>query len=249
MRSTSFWIAALALTSACGDDANGPAPVSKSIGPAGGRLSMAGIELVIPAGALATSVTISIIALDTAPPGEYVAATSLYDLEPAALTFSQPVEVHLTLGAGVAMPSVFWTKLSGTGFEDVGGTVEGTTITATNTHFSEVFAGEGPARLASSAVVDIGSIMVGSTSAPSTITITNTGGGTSGPVTVGLGGPSASEFQLVGTTCTTAPLPPKGTCTADVAFRPASTGSKAAMLNVAATPGGQLAVTLTGLGE
>ncbi len=238
---------ALAALVACDQGVNGPVPVSKSVGPSGGRLSLPGIELVIPAGALSGSVTISIIPLETAPPDEYVPATALYYLDPEALTFQKPIEVHLTLVENVANPSVFWSKATTDGFDNVGGTVEGMTITATNTHFSEVFAGQGPARLSSSAVVDIGSLKVGVMSAPSTVTITNTGGGASGPVTFGITGPSASEFHLVGTTCITA-LAAGETCTAAVAFGPASTGSKAATLNINASPGGQLAVILTGVG-
>ncbi len=239
----------LALVTGCGDDTNGPTPISKSVGPAGGSLSLPGIELVIPAAALTTSVTISIIPMQTAPPDEYIPATPLYDLEPEALTFQKPVVVHLTLAEDLPHPAVFWTKLTTPGYEDVGGTVEGMTITAMNTHFSLVFAGTGPARLSSSAVVDIGNIMVGMTSAPSTITITNNGGSTSGPITVGIGGPSASEFQLAGTSCTSAGLAAAATCTADVRFAPTSTGPKAATLNLTADPGGPLAVTLTGIGE
>ncbi len=252
MRSTSWWIAVLTLTAACGDDGPNrpaPVPVSRSVGPSGGQLSVPGIVLAIPAGALSGSVTISIIPLETAPPDEYVPATPVYVLDPEALTFQKPVEVRLELDQAVTNPSVFWSKLGADEFDRIGGTVEGTTITATNTHFSKVFAGQGPAKLTSSTVVDIGSIMVGSTSAPSTITITNSGGSASGPITHAITGPSANEFQVVGSTCTTGTLTPGATCTVDVSFRPSSTGPKAATLGVDATPGGHLAVTLIGLGE
>ncbi|CAN5739459.1 hypothetical protein BH11MYX3_BH11MYX3_23630 [soil metagenome] len=235
---------------ACDQGVNGPVPVSKSVGPSGGRLSLPGIELVIPAGALSASVTISIIPLDTAPPDPYVPATALYYLDPEALTFQKPVEVKLTIAEGVVNPSVFWEKPIGQGFDNVGGTVEATPITASNTHFSEVFAGQGPAQLASSAVVDIGSIKVGAASAASTVTVTvtNNGGLASGPITLGVGGTNASEFQVATTTCDGTALPPDGTCSAEIVFRPTSTGAKAATLNVNADPGGPLAVILTAVG-
>jgi sugar lactone lactonase YvrE len=60
-------------------------------------------------------------------------------------------------------------------------------------------------------------------------------------------GPEALEFDVVGETCTEAPLAPGGTCSIDVSFNPASLGGRSATLSVDSNaPGSPYAAALSG---
>jgi hypothetical protein len=82
--------------------------------------------------------------------------------------------------------------------------------------------------------ISFGSIVVGSSSADTTFTVTNTGGGTSPAITMGLTGTDASQFALGVDGCTGQTLAGGGTCTVKAHFSPTTTGNKAATLNAAA---------------
>ncbi len=247
-------VAALVLVTACGDDAPGGLvgtgkTVTETIGAGGGMVSLPGLDLVIPAGALPARVPISLTSTTMTAPEGYAAASPVYQLGPDGLTFAVPVTVRIALVGQVDRPTVLWSTRDATGFDDVGGTVESATITAANTHFSQVFAAAAPPKLQSpSAVVDFGTIAVSGTSQGSMVTITNTGGETTGPVTVGLAGTDAAMFHVASTTCASVALAAGEACTVSLTFSPTSSGIKGARLDVAATPGGAVAVALTGMG-
>jgi hypothetical protein len=86
----------------------------------------------------------------------------------------------------------------------------------------------------SPAMKDFGSVEVGSMSAPSTFTVTNTGTAQSGAVTVALSGSDAAHFALSPDLCTGKTLAPMATCTVGVTAYPTSPGSKAATLTAQA---------------
>ncbi|MFN0246791.1 MAG: choice-of-anchor D domain-containing protein [Kofleriaceae bacterium] len=105
----------------------------------------------------------------------------------------------------------------------------------------------GPAMLSGSPMTaSFGSVVVGQTSTPMTITITNTGGFTTGTINPAISGSMGSNFVLGSSTCTS--LAASATCTIDVSFRPSSAGAKTAQLAVTAAPGGTLMVDLDGTG-
>jgi hypothetical protein len=71
---------------------------------------------------------------------------------------------------------------------------------------------------------------VGSTSAPQTVTVINTGTANLTISTIAVGGTNASDFLASADTCTGATVTPNGTCTVSVAFTPSATGSRNASL-------------------
>ncbi|HEY1650074.1 MAG TPA: choice-of-anchor D domain-containing protein [Terracidiphilus sp.] len=89
----------------------------------------------------------------------------------------------------------------------------------------------------------------GITSAPQTITITNSGGAPMANVGFGLTGPAAASYVISATTCG-AVLNNGSNCTAQVTFTPAATGPIAAVLAISSsTPGVKaVAVPLNGSG-
>jgi ZU5 domain len=112
---------------------------SQSVGATGGSLSLAdGTKLVIPAGALTTTSTITIGKSTSAVPAGYNAESALYVFGPSGLTFAKPVAVTLPVNAGASSPSVYWSNPSG-GFDELGGTASTGAISASVTHFSEGF--------------------------------------------------------------------------------------------------------------
>jgi hypothetical protein len=130
----------------------------QKVGTAGGRLSAVGIVLSIPAGALAGDTTLTVAA--TAPPAGYkVASLATYHFCPAGTTFSMPVTVQMQLGGWApAGAHLFWSNTSN-GYDDLGGTLNGNTLTGMVTHFSTGFAGV-PSAIdggASDAPTDLGS--------------------------------------------------------------------------------------------
>lgn len=98
--------------------------------------------------------------------------------------------------------------------------------------------------------IPFGPITVGQNSTAQNITITNGGGSATGALTVGITGPNAAEFPIVGANgCQGAVLAAGGTCTFSVRFSPTSAGTaKSANVAVTGTPGGTANISLTGDG-
>ena len=108
-------------------------------------------------------------------------------------------------------------------------------------------AAEPPELLISSTSQDFGAVVEGQASAGVSFTVTNTGGSPSGALSVVTSGTSAGDFTTSGD-CQGATLQPAADCTVLVTFAPQSPGSKSANLDVSASPGGDLSVSLTGDG-
>ncbi|HEB74979.1 MAG TPA: choice-of-anchor D domain-containing protein [Nitrospirae bacterium] len=93
-----------------------------------------------------------------------------------------------------------------------------------------------------------GNVVVGTTSAPQTVTISNTGTADLTVTNVVLTGDT--DFDVASTTCTVPVLAPGASCSADVVFTPSSLGGKTALVTIYSddpdTP--SLEVTLTGTG-
>jgi hypothetical protein len=123
----------LVLGGACGGGSSGG---GQTIGASGGTVSKSGVTLTIPAGALSADTAIT-VATTTAPPG-YTLASAAYVFGPAGTIFAKPVTVSIPLAA-VEEARLFWSNTSG-GFDDLGGTVSGTTLTGKVMHFSIGFA-------------------------------------------------------------------------------------------------------------
>jgi hypothetical protein len=251
MRPKGWWsccafVSAVAIIG-CGDDAppGQPELVRQPVGPSGGTVSVTGMDLVIPPGALTGTETISVTRTAESPPNDNTAHSPVFRLEPAGLVFVKPVEITIALDGRTEQVTVFWSKLGAPGYDDVGGSLAGgaVAITASNTHFSDAFAGSGPVTLAvSPATVDFGVVTVGSTSGAATVTFTNTGGSAADPVAL----TAAGAFQIGSNSCTGV-LAVGASCVATVSFMPTMVGAATGTLVL--TGGGTSATaTLTGTG-
>lgn len=109
------------------------------VGAAGGRVAMTGIALDVPAGALTTPTRISITASNGVPSG-YSGLSSLFQFAPDGLTFAKPVSIAIDLSSGsTASAALFWSRPSGDGYDNLGGSVSGSRLTGTVQHFSRGF--------------------------------------------------------------------------------------------------------------
>jgi Abnormal spindle-like microcephaly-assoc'd, ASPM-SPD-2-Hydin len=107
--------------------------------------------------------------------------------------------------------------------------------------------GNAPLLTASPSSPNFGTIPLGSSSAPLTITVTNGGTSPSGALMANLGGPSASQWAIMGANCNAA-LAPMATCTVALVFSPTTVGDKSATLTVTGGSGESVVVNLVGSG-
>jgi hypothetical protein len=107
------------------------------VGTSGGTVSSSGVTLTIPANALAVDTAISIAT--TTAPGGYTLASTAYQFGPSGTTFKKPVTVAIPLTSAAAGAHLFWSNAGG-GYDDLGGMVNGMTLTGSVTHFSTGFA-------------------------------------------------------------------------------------------------------------
>jgi hypothetical protein len=91
-------------------------------------------------------------------------------------------------------------------------------------------------------------IGIGSTTNPTTFTVTNIGGQASGGLSEVLGGGDAGEFVLQNDNCAASSLNGNESCTFQVAFRPTTVGDKGASVTVSSSSGAGSLVTLSGTG-
>lgn len=116
-----------------GATASGGAAGGQPVDTAGGLVMQAGVMLSVPANAVSAPTAIT-VATTTAPSG-YALASQAYEFGPAGTVFAKPVAVTIPLDASMPGAHVFWSNANG-GFDDVGGTVNGSSITASVSHFS-----------------------------------------------------------------------------------------------------------------
>ena len=105
-------------------------------------------------------------------------------------------------------------------------------------------AASGPPITASPTSTDVGTVVLGSSSAPAIITVTNNGVIATGALTVVHSGSSA--FAVTANTCTT--LAPNATCTVAVTFTPTTTGLVTAAFLISGSPGGSVSIAVSGTG-
>lgn len=108
-----------------------------TIGTSGGTVSMDGVTLTIPAGALAADTAIAVTT--TAAPSGYTLASSAYKFSPDGTTFAKAITVAIPLTSAATGAHLFWSNAAN-GYDDLGGTVNGTTLTGQVSHFSVGFA-------------------------------------------------------------------------------------------------------------
>ncbi|MBK7614242.1 MAG: hypothetical protein IPJ08_07085 [Burkholderiales bacterium] len=149
---TLAWMAAVTLAlAACnsGGDASPPPTQGATIGPAGGTVTAAGAQVVVPAGALAQQAPIAIeatrVGAPTMPAGvpEFGA---MFALTPHGTSFATPATVTLPFDPALVpagtQPQFYKTNAAMTAFEVVAGaTVSGATMVAPLSSFSFVIVG------------------------------------------------------------------------------------------------------------
>ena len=156
-----------------------------SVGPAGGTVNQDGVTLVIPPGALAGDTTIAIST--TAAPAGYTVASAAYQFAPAGTTFYQPVTVTIPLTAPAPGVHLFWSNADGD-YDDLGGTVSGTTLSGRVMHFSVGFAG--------TLAVDGGAITDSAVDSPhADVAVTDAGASDASPAEAATSVDSGSPFD------------------------------------------------------
>jgi hypothetical protein len=137
--------------------------VSQTVDASGGSVVLPdGARLDIPAGALSRALTLSILSTTSDPPGGYSTYSPVYGFYPQGTQFNVPVTVTLPFVSGAKAPSVFWSRDSGVGYDELGGTTRNRTISAHVMHFSQGFVAQsqgavaGQTGLAGSGVAGVG---------------------------------------------------------------------------------------------
>ena len=106
--------------------------------------------------------------------------------------------------------------------------------------------GTGAALTISATAYDFDDTVVGSASAPTEFTVTNTGNVATGALDASLS-PETDDFTITASSCAQA-LAPAATCTVAVAFTPTAAGEQTATLSASGTPGGSVSTAFTGTG-
>jgi len=114
--------------------------VAVTIGPGGGTVAASGASLLIPPGALADEVIITIANVGTAPP-PYVGFSPRFRFGPSGLHFRTPIVVAIAYEGDPGLASLYWSRDSGPGFDRAAARPVGRVMTADVDHFSEGFVG------------------------------------------------------------------------------------------------------------
>ncbi len=128
------WIAIGIGCNSSGDGDAGGGSASGTVGSAGGTVAVSGgPTLVVPAGALASTTSITIQATGQNGPS----GGPVYEFLPAGTTFAPPATVQMPVPPGVANPRIYWTRAgSSTQFDALPTTVSGSVASAQVSHFS-----------------------------------------------------------------------------------------------------------------
>jgi hypothetical protein len=97
--------------------------------------------------------------------------------------------------------------------------------------------------------LEFGEHRTGSTSAPVTYTVTNSGGLPLAISSVKVSGAHPTDFSVAATDCLRAPISPGNKCALRVTFRPGSVGTRTADMVIADNgPGSPYTIALVGIG-
>jgi hypothetical protein len=123
---------------------SGATKTSKMIGAAGGTVTIKGVKVEIPPGALAQDTPITIEKTSDKAPKGLKAYSPLFKFGPDGQQFSMLVTISIDFTGDDAMTRVYWTSVfdSETIWDDRGGTVDGHTVSTQVPHFSSGFAGD-----------------------------------------------------------------------------------------------------------
>jgi len=121
-----------------------PSGDGATVGASGGTVSFGDATLEVPAGALSEETLICISEAEGAAPEGYTAYSPRYVFEPSGLVFAEPAHLSVKLSETPPHgPAGFLSRDDASGFDWLGATLDGTTVTTTLPHFSEAFIGDG----------------------------------------------------------------------------------------------------------
>ena len=112
---------------------------TRTLDSTGGTVTVEGVTLTIPQGALSTATDITITKTTDPLPAGYEAYSPLYRFEPAGATFAQPVTVSLPFQGDAKLATIFWSRAGTTGYERLSAIIAGNVATVQVTHFSTGF--------------------------------------------------------------------------------------------------------------
>ncbi len=148
VRARSIVMGAVCLVVACGGDDDGGGggsadggTVTSAVGPEGGTVTTTGAELTIPAGALDQEVEIAITTTVEEAPSGFLGSSAVFQFEPDGLVFAQPVAARIDFTGDGTDLDLIWSTADGSGYQAMGGAVDGQSVVADITHFSRGFAG------------------------------------------------------------------------------------------------------------
>jgi hypothetical protein len=215
------------------------APPSQGFGTVVQTQSTGDFPFVVTNGGGITSGAIT-VALGGANAAQFALGTDGCSTKTLAAGASCTVNVHFTPGAGVTGVQNATLSAGDSTTDTAVSTLTGTAATAASLSIAAPtgFTSFGPA--------------ANPTVTPNVaFTVTNSGGVTSGPLTVALGGANAGQFALGTDTCSGNTLAPGGaaTCTVNVHFAPTAgtVGNEQATLTVTGTPGGSAPFSFVGI--
>jgi hypothetical protein len=113
---------------------------TSSIGAGGGTISIPGVTLSIPAGALAAPQLIRVTRLSTVVDG-YHMSTALFRFEPEGLVLAQPATVALHCDQDCAPASMYWSRPDAPGYDALSTQLTDGALVAAVVHFSTGFGG------------------------------------------------------------------------------------------------------------
>lgn len=122
--------------------------VSAMVGSEGATLTLANVEVTVPAGALSTPTLLTVTETTMATPTGYRAFSPMYHFEPEGLAFAAPVTVSIrsrATGADVPLATLFWSRAStdGGGWDRRGGVPTAGNVVGSTPHFSYGFLADG----------------------------------------------------------------------------------------------------------
>jgi len=174
----------------------------------------------------ASSAPVSVTISNTG--GTPVAIASITSGTPSEFAVSAPNCTTLAPGASCAVAITFTPAVAGDRTATISVVSNGVGSPQAFTASGIGVAPSSPGQLSMVAAIDAGAFMVGLTSPPASITITNIGGTTVNVTNVASSNPA--EFQIVQNTC--AAVTPGAGCTVTFTFLPAAAGARAGVFTV-----------------
>ncbi|NOY92836.1 MAG: hypothetical protein GXP55_16750 [Deltaproteobacteria bacterium] len=124
-----------------------PAPLTGSasalIDGSGGELSLSGLRVEIPAGALSEPTMVTVTATDDAAPSGLTLYSRVLRFAPEGLRFARPIRVTIPFAGDARYASVYWTTEGGQAFSALPTAIDGHDASAETSHFSRAFVGAG----------------------------------------------------------------------------------------------------------